>query len=64
MPDLGDMEKLRRQYGCGPVEFMGTDNALHDRHLIFDHPVNLAAAGPWEQFEDFARSVREVLSQR
>src|SRR5215831_21228592 len=58
------LAKLREQYGCGPVEFTGTDNALYERHLIFDHAVNLAAAGSREQFEAFARSVRDVLSQR
>ena len=30
---------LRRQYGCGPVEFVGTGNALYERHLVFDHAV-------------------------
>jgi starch phosphorylase len=56
--------KLLRQYGCGPIEFTGTDNALYERHLVYDHAVNPADAGPWEQFEAVARSVRDVLSQR
>src|SRR5437870_4237390 len=56
--------KLLRQYGCGPVEFTGTDSALYERHLVFDHVVKLAAAGPRDRFEAFARSVRDVLSQR
>src|SRR5947209_17299778 len=55
---------LLRQYGCGPVEFTGTDNALYERHLIFDNVVKLTAAGPRERFEAFARSVRDILSQR
>jgi starch phosphorylase len=59
-----DMSKLIQQYGCGPVQFTGTDNALYDRHLIFDNVVELMAAGPRERFEAFARSVRDVLSQR
>jgi starch phosphorylase len=59
-----DLAKLIQQYGCGPVEFTGTDNALYDRHLIFDNIVELMAAGPRERFEAFARSVRDVLSQR
>src|SRR6266567_7698802 len=58
------MTKLRRQYGCGPVEFTGTDNALYERHLLFDNVVKLTAAGARERFEAFARSVRDVLSQR
>jgi starch phosphorylase len=56
--------KLLKQYGCGPVEFSGTDNALYDRHLLFDQVVAPAAAGPRARFEAFARSVRDVLSQR
>jgi starch phosphorylase len=56
--------KLLRQYGCGPVKFTGTDSAFYERHLIFDHAVKPAAAGPREQFEAIARSMRDVLSQR
>jgi starch phosphorylase len=58
------LANLRKQYGCGPVEFTGTDNALYERHLLFDNIAKLSAAGPRERFEAFARSVRDVLSQR
>src|SRR5437899_6693729 len=58
------MTKLRRQYGCGPLDFTGTDNALYERHLIFDNVVNVAEADPRQRFEAFARSVRDILSQR
>ena len=34
--------KLRSKYGCGPIEFAGTDNALYKRHLVFDNVVDLA----------------------
>jgi starch phosphorylase len=43
---------------------MGTDNALYERHLLFDNVVKLSAVGPRERFEAFARAVRDVLSQR
>src|SRR6476660_9199386 len=56
--------KLREQYGCGPIEFTGSDNALYERHLLFDSVVQLTAAGPREEFEAFARSVRDILAQR
>jgi starch phosphorylase len=59
-----DVSRLLKQYGCGPVEFAGTDNALYERHLLFDHVLGLAAAGPREQYEALARSVRDILSQR
>jgi starch phosphorylase len=56
--------KLLKQYGCGRIEFSGTDNALYERHLLFDNVVSLAAAGDRERFEAMAHSVRDVLSQR
>ncbi len=55
--------KRRRQYGCDAYEFAGSDNALYERHLAFDNIVDLAALGPRERFEAFARrAVRDVLS--
>jgi glycogen phosphorylase len=59
-----DIPKLLNQYGCGPVQFSGTDNALYERHLLFDAVVDLKDAGPRERFEALARSVRDILSQR
>jgi len=56
--------KLLQQYGCGPVVFEGTDNALFERHLLFDNVADVDAATPRSRFEAFARSVRDVLSQR
>ena len=56
--------KLLEHYGCAPIQFAGSDNASYERHLIFDNVIALEAAGPRERFEAFARSVRDVLSQR
>jgi starch phosphorylase len=61
---VDDFAQLRRRYGCGPVEFSGTDDALYERHLVFDQVVQPASVGPRERFEAMARSVRDVLSQR
>jgi len=61
---LPDIERLIGQYGCGPVQFSGTDEALYERHLLFDSGVDLAAATALDRFEALARSVRDVLSQR
>ena len=61
---LPDTEKLTSQYGCGPVKFSGTDEALYERHLLFDSGVDVAAATARDRFEALARSVRDVLSQR
>ena len=57
-------EKLTAKYGCGPVHFSGTDEALYERHLLFDSGVDLGAATSRDRFEALARSVRDVLSQR
>jgi glycogen phosphorylase len=57
-------EELIAQYGCGPVQFTGTPDALYERHLLFDNVVDLEVAGARERYEAVARSVRDVLSQR
>jgi starch phosphorylase len=59
-----ELAKLRARYGCGPVDLTGTDNALYERHLVFDHVIEPAAASPRDSFEAFAWSVRDILSQR
>jgi starch phosphorylase len=58
------LSKLIQQYGCGPVQFSGTDNALYERHLLFDNVVELAAADARMRYEAIAHSVRDILSQR
>ncbi len=55
---------LLRQYGCGPIQFAGTDNAFYERHLVFDNVIELTTAGARERFEAVAHSVRDVLAQR
>jgi starch phosphorylase len=59
-----DIAELLSQYGCGPIRFAGTRNALYERHLLFDKGIDVAAATPRDQFEAFAHAVRDVLSQR
>jgi starch phosphorylase len=62
--DSDTIAKLLRQYGCGPIEFAGTDNAFYERHLVFDHVIEPTAADTRERFEAAALSVRDVLAQR
>src|SRR4051794_1640343 len=59
-----EIEKLLDQYGCGPVQFTGTGNALYERHLLFDSVVDPATVDARERYEAVAHSVRDVLSQR
>ena len=47
-----------------PCQFAGTDEALYERHLLFDNGVALEAATARDRFEALARSVRDILSQR
>ena len=53
---------LLEQYGCGPIRFSGTDDALYERHLLFDDIIAPAVAGAREQFEAAARSGRPSRS--
>ena len=61
---LEDLKELLIRYGCGPVKFTGTDDALFERRLIFDHVINPKIAEPREQFEALAGAIRDVLAQR
>ncbi|MGA7411849.1 MAG: glycogen/starch/alpha-glucan phosphorylase, partial [Bryobacteraceae bacterium] len=58
------LSELLPQYGCGPIPFVGTENAFYERHLIFDRVIDPGLATPRERFEAFARSVRDILAQR
>ena len=59
-----DISKHIQQYGCGPVQFSGTNNALYERHLTFDNVVDLPGSDARMRFEALAHSVRDILSQR
>src|SRR5438445_4475393 len=63
-PSGPEIQKLLEQYGCGPMQFTGTGDALYERHLMFDNIVDPAAVGARERYEAVAHSVRDVLSQR
>ena len=59
-----DISKLLEQYGSGQLQFTGKDDALYERHLVFDNVMEASQIGAREKFEAVARSVRDVLSQR
>src|SRR3954469_18610262 len=59
-----EIDELLAPYGCGPVRFVGTSDALYERHLLFDKVVDISVATARDRFEAIARSVRDVLSQR
>ena len=64
MSEIAPSPDLVERYGCGPAALTGADHALYERHLLFDDVIDPAAAGPRQRFEAFARSVRDILSQR
>jgi glycogen phosphorylase len=59
-----NISKLLKQYGCGPIPFVGTENAFYERHLVFDRAIDPKGASPRERFEAFSRAMRDVLAQR
>src|SRR6185312_15496703 len=59
-----EVARLLDRYGCGPIHFLGTGDALYERHLMFDNVVNPDEVGPRQHYEAVARSIRDVLSQR
>src|SRR5579883_531138 len=63
-PGTQKIANLRDQYGCGPIPLTGTENALYERHLVFDKVIDLAAATSRDRFDAIARAVRDLLSQR
>ena len=56
--------KILENYGNGPIHFAGSDSGLYERHLLFDNVIGMASADARDRFEAFARSGRDVLSQR
>ena len=56
--------EVLQQYGVGPIQFSGTNDALYERHLIFDHVIHPKQADLQDQYEAAARAIRDILSQR
>jgi len=59
-----NISELLKQYGSGPIPFVGTESALYERHLLFDLAIDPKVASARERFEAFSRSVRDILAQR
>src|SRR2546430_2636831 len=58
------VSQILQQYGCGPIPFAGTEDALYERHLVFDRVIDPKVASARERFEAFSSSVRDILAQR
>ncbi|AMV32453.1 Glycogen phosphorylase [Pirellula sp. SH-Sr6A] len=64
MKKIENLTELLNRYGCGPIAFSGTSDALFERRLVLDHVIDPKQSGPREQFEAFASAMRDVLAQR
>ena len=63
-PEEWRVSELLKQYGCGPIPFVGSENALYERHLVFDRVIDPQVSTARERFEAVAHSIRDVLAQR
>jgi glycogen phosphorylase len=52
------------QYGMPHIHFPGTLHGLYEHHLLSDTSVDPTITNAREHYEAFARSVRDILSQR
>src|SRR6266700_3912069 len=59
-----NISDLLQQYGSSAIKFVGTEDALYERHLVFDRAIDPKVASARESFEAFSRSVRDILAQR
>jgi starch phosphorylase len=59
-----DVSEILKHYWSRPIPFLGTDDGLYERHLVFDRAIDPKVASARERFEAFSSSVRDVLAQR
>ncbi len=57
------LDALRR-YMPDPIPLAGSEDALYERHLVFDRAIDPRVASARERFEAFSSSVRDVLASR
>ena len=63
-PEEWRSSELLKQYGCGPITFVGSENSFYERHLVFDRVIDPRVATARESYEAFSHSIRDVLAQR
>jgi glycogen phosphorylase len=44
-----NIQGLLGQYGCGPIRFVGAEDAFYERHLIFDRAIDPKVASARER---------------
>jgi glycogen phosphorylase len=63
-PEAPSIARLLHQYGCGPIPFVGSENAFYERHLVFDRVIDPQVATARERFEAVSHAARDILAQR
>jgi glycogen phosphorylase len=58
------VSEILQRYSSDSIKFAGTQDALYERHLVFDRAIDPKVASARERFEAFAHSVRDILAQR
>ena len=61
-PDTSSIARLLHQYGCGPIPFVGSENAFYERHLVFDRVIDPQVATARERFEALSH-YRELTAE-
>jgi glycogen phosphorylase len=64
MAKPANISELLKPYSSRAIRFAGTEDALYERHLVFDRAIDPKVASARERFEAFSHSVRDVLAQR
>src|SRR5580704_15194146 len=59
-----NVSEILKHYWSRPIPFLGTDDGLYEKHLVFDRAIDPKVASARERFEAFSSSVRDVLAQR
>ena len=54
--------ELLKPYGSAQIPLIGGENALYERHLVFDRAIDPKVASARERFEAFSHSVRDILT--
>jgi glycogen phosphorylase len=64
MAKPANISELLKPYSSRAIRFAGTEDALYERHLVFDRAIDPKVASARERFEAFSHSVRDILAQR
>jgi starch phosphorylase len=59
-----EIEKILKQYECGPVPLARDPDAAYERHLAFDHMIERENSSTRQKFQALGRTLKDLLAQR